>query len=102
MQAGVDPETVDFSTLSGTFANGTIFKRGTGFLMSCDGISTFTGTLVVVEGAWIATKRGQLGQSVDANTPKSSVVISNGATVVVAPLAQSMPMVSSVKSASLR
>lgn len=83
-EAGVDPETVDFSTLSGTFANGTIFKRGTGFLMSCDGISTFTGTLVVVEGAWIATKRGQLGQSVDANTPKSSVVISNGATVVVA------------------
>jgi len=83
-EAGTDPETVDFSTLSGTFAGGTIFKRGSGFLMSCDGINTFTGTLVVVEGAWIVTKRGQLGQSVDANTPKSSVVISNGATVVVA------------------
>ena len=83
-EAGTDPETVDFSMLSGTFAGGTIFKRGSGFLMSCDGINTFTGTLVVVEGAWIVTKRGQLGQSVNASTPKSSVVISNGATVVVA------------------
>ena len=83
-EAGAASEPVNFSELSGTFAGGTFFKRGSGFLMSCDGINTFTGTLVVAEGAWIATKRGQLGRSVDANTPKSSVVISNGATVVVA------------------
>ena len=69
-----------FSTLTPT--TGTFRKRGTGFLKSCDAFNTFTGRLLVEEGAWIATANGHLGQSISASLPRSSVVISNGASVV--------------------
>ncbi len=65
-----------------TLSAGTIFKRGAGFILSDDGMSTFTGGLIIEEGGWIATAQGHLGQTKGANDPKSSVVISNGASVV--------------------
>lgn len=74
--------TKSFSEIS--FTAGTILKRGTGFLRSNAGLSSFTGTVVVAEGAWLATGNGQLGHSIYPYTDSASVVISNGASVAIA------------------
>ena len=78
-EAGAASETVAFSSITPT--KGTFRKKGTGFLMSADGMSSFTGTVLVEEGAWISTKLGHLGRSASA-TDRSSVVVSNGASIV--------------------
>ena len=78
-EEGATPETVAFSSLALT--SGTFRKKGTGFLMSADGMASFTGTVLVEEGAWISTKLGHLGRSASA-TDRSSVVVSNGASIV--------------------
>ena len=77
-EAGAASETVAFSSITPT--KGTFRKKGTGFLMSADGMSSFTGTVLVEEGAWISTKLGHLGKSTYAE--KSAVVVSNGASIV--------------------
>ena len=77
-EEGAASETVAFSSLALT--SGTFRKKGTGFLMSADGMSSFTGTVLVEEGAWISTKLGHLGKSTSAE--KSAVVVSNGASIV--------------------
>ena len=74
--------TKSFSEISFTF--GTIRKLGTGFLRSNAGLSNFTGTIVVVEGVWLATANGHMGRSVVPPDISSSVVISNGASVMIA------------------
>lgn len=76
---GATPETVAFSSL--TLSSGTFRKKGTGFLMSADGMASFTGTVLVEEGAWISTKLGHLGRSA-STTDRSAVVVSNGASIV--------------------
>ena len=76
---GATPETVAFSSLA--LSSGTFRKKGTGFLMSADGMASFTGTVLVEEGAWISTKLGHLGRSASA-TDRSAVVVSNGASIV--------------------
>ena len=76
---GATPETVAFTSL--TLSSGTFRKKGTGFLMSADGMASFTGTVLVEEGAWISTKLGHLGRSASA-TDRSAVVVSNGASIV--------------------
>ena len=76
---GATPETVAFSSL--TLSSGTFRKKGTGFLMSADGMASFTGTVLVEEGAWIGTKLGHFGKS--ESSSKSSVVISNCASIIV-------------------
>ena len=77
-EAGAASETVAFSSIAPT--KGTFRKKGTGFLMSADGMASFTGTVLVEEGAWISTKLGHLGKSTSAE--KSAVVVSNGASIV--------------------
>ena len=74
--------TKSFSEIS--FATGTIRKRGTGFLRSDSSLVSFTGTILVEEGAWLVTANGHLGYSVHPYTDSASVVISNGASVVYA------------------
>ena len=76
---GATPETVAFSSITPTA--GTFRKKGTGFLMSADGMASFTGTVIVEEGAWISTKLGHLGKSA-SSSDRSSVVVSNGASIV--------------------
>ena len=76
---GATPETVAFSSISPT--TGTFRKKGTGFLMSADGMASFTGTVIVEEGAWISTKLGHLGKSA-SSSDRSTVVVSNGASIV--------------------
>ena len=80
-EEGATPETVAFSSITPTPTTGTFRKKGTGFLMSADGMASFTGTVLVEEGAWISTKLGHLGRSASA-TDRSSVVVSNGASIV--------------------
>ena len=77
-EEGATPETVAFSSITPT--TGTFRKKGTGFLMSADGMASFAGTVLVEEGAWISTKLGHLGKSTSAE--KSAVVVSNGASIV--------------------
>ena len=74
--------TKSFSEIS--FTTGTIRKRGTGFLRSDSSLVSFTGTILVEEGAWLATANGHLGYSVHPYTDSANVVISNGASVVYA------------------
>ena len=74
--------TKSFSEIS--FTTGTIRKRGTGFLRSDASLVSFTGTILVEEGAWLATANGHLGYSVHPYASSANVVISNGASVVYA------------------
>ena len=68
---------------------GTFVKKGTGFLQSSTAMSVFTGEVVVAEGALILTEDGQAGNILDRGnyrelpwTDCASLVVSNGATVV--------------------
>ena len=74
--------TKSFSEIS--FTTGTIRKRGTGFLRSAASLVSFKGTILVEEGAWLATANGHMGYSVHPYTDSANVVISNGASVVYA------------------
>ena len=68
-----------------TFVADSIFrKRGEGFLKSCSGMSDFTGEVRIEEGALILDDVGQLGRTVDGATTDPLVVVSNGASLVVA------------------
>lgn len=80
-EEGATPEMVAFSSITPTPTKGTFRKKGTGFLMSADGMSSFTGTVLVEEGAWISTKLGHLGRSA-SSSERSEVVVSNGASIV--------------------
>ena len=77
-------ETTTKPFLEISFTTGTIRKRGTGFLRSAASLASFTGTILVEEGAWLATANGHLGHSVHPYTDSANVVISNGASVVYA------------------
>ena len=68
-----------------TFAPDSIFrKRGEGFLKSCSGMGEFTGEVHIEEGALIIDDVGQLGPTVEKSATDPLVVVSNGASLVVA------------------
>lgn len=68
-----------------SFAANSIFrKRGEGFLKSCSGMRSFTGEVRIEEGAFIIDAPGQLGPSVDKSDTDPLVVVSNGASLVIA------------------
>ena len=79
---------VAFSELS--LSGGTFVKRGSGWLQSSDAMASFTGELVVEQGAFIVSKTGQSG-AVSSGNPRygtdwtgcAHVVVSNGATFVI-------------------
>ena len=68
---------------------GTFVKKGMGFLQSSTAMSVFTGEVVVAEGALILTEDGQAGKILGKANYRTlpwadcaSLVVSNGATVV--------------------
>ena len=72
---------------------GTFVKKGSGWLQSSTAMSVFTGEVVVAEGALILTEDGQAGKIMDGTTKYrtdwtgvASLVVSNGATIVLATL----------------
>ena len=82
--------TAAFSSLT-LNQGGTFVKKGTGWLQSSTAMSVFTGEVVVAEGALILTEDGQSGATLgNANYRTlpwancASLVVSNGATVVLA------------------
>ena len=77
-QGGVT-ETKPFSELALT--TGTFKKRGIGTLSGSVAMTNFTGTILIEEGAYVASLGGMLGPS---NASAGDVVVSNGATVVFA------------------
>ncbi len=67
------------------FAPKSVFrKRGEGFLKSCAKMGTFTGEVRIEEGAFIIDDAGQLGPCVDKSDADPLVVVSNGASLIVA------------------
>lgn len=73
-------QTQAFSSLSVT--NGTFKKRGPGFLMSSTAMTNFTGTILIEEGALMTESPGMTGP---ADSTAGPMVISNGASLVLAP-----------------
>gem|GEM_PF-5164406 len=78
-QGGVT-ETKAFSSLSPT--TGTFKKRGGGWLMSSTAMTNFTGTVLIEEGALMTESPGMTGP---ADSTAGPMVISNGASLVLAP-----------------
>ena len=73
----------DFSEVE--FVGGSVFrKRGEGFLKSCSKMGSFSGEVRIEEGAFIIDNAGQLGPSVEKSESDPLVVVSNGASLVVA------------------
>lgn len=64
-----------------TLTTGTFKKRGVGTLGGSVAMTNFTGTILIEEGAYVASLGGMLGPS---NASAGDVVVSNGATVVFA------------------
>ena len=83
-EAGGTAEDVAFSTLAGNISSGTFRKRGMGFLKSSSGMGTFSGEARIEEGVLIIDGIGQLGPMVEGSTTDPLVVVSNGASLVVA------------------
>ncbi|MCQ2392116.1 MAG: hypothetical protein MJ240_11895 [Kiritimatiellae bacterium] len=77
---GSEPEMVAFVSL-GKPTTGTLRKRGAGFVMSSPVMTNFTGTVLIEEGAMCAEGPGAFGPADDTAGP---MVISNGATLVIA------------------
>jgi len=75
-------ETKEFSSLS--LVSGTFKKRGFGFLMSSTAMTNFTGTILIEEGALMTESPGMTGP---ADATAGPMVISNGASLVLAPSA---------------
>ena len=85
---GGETSEVPFSGLS--LAGGTFVKRGTGWLQSSDAMASFTGELVIEEGAFIVSRTGQSGKFNSGSdkyktewTGCARVVVSNGATLAI-------------------
>lgn len=77
--------TLPFADVS--FAEGSVFrKRGPGFLLSCSGMKEFTGEVRIEEGALIIAHAGELGEAVESSKTDPLVVVSNGASLVIAGL----------------
>ena len=72
--------TVDFPDV--TFKPNSIFrKRGTGYMLSSLGMSSFTGEIRIEEGAFVINTNNQMGVTTSAaNAPL--IVVSNGASFV--------------------
>ena len=93
--------TQDGATTTAAFSSltldqgGTFVKKGMGWLQSSTAMSVFTGEVVVAEGALILTADGQSGATLNDNakyrettwTNCASLVVSNGATIVLVTLA---------------
>ena len=75
---------VTFSSLSGSITSGTFRKRGRGFLKSSTGMGSFSGEARIEEGVLIIDGVGQLGPMAEGSTTDPLVVVSNGASIIVA------------------
>ena len=79
-----------FMELVGSFVTNSVFrKRGEGYLRSSPLMKTFTGEVRIEEGGWMVVTNGCLGATAKAWAP--TVVISNGASLVVCPTLATCP-----------
>ena len=90
VQVTIGGETTDVAFSGLTLSGGTFRKCGTGWLQSSDAMASFTGEIVVEEGAFIVSKTGQSGKvNPEDDKHKTSwtgcarVVVSNGASLVI-------------------
>ena len=83
-EAGGAAADVAFSALSGSITTGTFRKRGMGALRSSSGMGSFSGEARIEEGVLIIDNVGQLGPCVEKSKTDPLVVVSNGASIVVA------------------